>query len=135
MNIFQRLLVLAWRHPRHLLAAYICLMASSGFALAVPYLLGTTVDQVLQGGTFRQLIYLATAIFILNGMRGIFAYGFEEPKEVTILMNRLKEQGKHLGKDIELHTNKVRHQYKNSECGIKVMIFFKIMRHTALRFY
>ena len=46
------------------------------------------------------------------------SYGVDEPQEVTELMNRLKEQGNKLGRNIKLFTNQTRHQFKNSECGI-----------------
>lgn len=46
------------------------------------------------------------------------SYGFEPPKEVITLMNRLKEQCNKMGKKMKININKVRHQYKNSECGV-----------------
>ena len=46
------------------------------------------------------------------------SYGVNPPKEVRVLMNRLKEQGKKLNRDISLYYNNIRHQYKNSECGV-----------------
>ena len=33
-------------------------------------------------------------------------------------MDRLKTQSKELGKETNIHVNNVRHQFKNSECGI-----------------
>ena len=45
--------------------------------------------------------------------------GYSEPAEVTNLMNKLKNQAKDkLNKDVELHVNVKRHQYKNTECGV-----------------
>ena len=38
-------------------------------------------------------------------------------------MFRLKEQGKDLKKKINLYYNDIRHQYKNSECGVYSMNF------------
>jgi hypothetical protein len=46
------------------------------------------------------------------------SYGYKEPKEVTALMNRLKTQAEELNKTTNLYTNDIRHQFKNSECGI-----------------
>ena len=46
------------------------------------------------------------------------SYGYKEPEEVTKLMNRLRDQGKELNKDIKLYRNNIRHQFKNSECGV-----------------
>ena len=38
-------------------------------------------------------------------------------------MNRLKEQASKLNKKLEIKINKVRHQYKNSECGMYCIYF------------
>jgi hypothetical protein len=46
------------------------------------------------------------------------SYGYKEPNEVTILMKRLKTQAEELQRETNLYTNNVRHQFKNSECGI-----------------
>jgi len=46
------------------------------------------------------------------------SYGIKPPKEVRVLMNRLKKQGNNLNKNIKLKYNNVRHQFKNSECGV-----------------
>ena len=51
------------------------------------------------------------------------SYGYKEPKEVTVLMNRLKEQADKLNKNTTLHVNNIRHQFKNSECGVYSMNF------------
>ena len=51
------------------------------------------------------------------------SYGYKEPEEVTKLMKRLKEQADALNKLTTLHTNNIRHQFKNSECGVYSMNF------------
>ena len=51
------------------------------------------------------------------------SYGVYPPKEVENLMFRLKEQGKLEKKEIKLYYNDIRHQYKNSECGMYSMNF------------
>lgn len=62
------------------------------------------------------------AMFIDLNKNGIYyfdSYGEPEPKEVKRLAERLLEQARELGKDnMEYRVNNVRHQYKNSECGI-----------------
>ena len=75
MGIFARILGMAWRHPRHMLAAYVALIGSSAFALIVPRLLGQTVDDVLAGSDFNAMLRLAGLILLVNGLRGAFAYG------------------------------------------------------------
>ena len=58
-----------------MVSAYVALIASSGFALVVPRLLGNTVDEVLRGGNFSEMVQLAVLILLVSAGRGIFAYG------------------------------------------------------------
>jgi hypothetical protein len=51
------------------------------------------------------------------------SYGSTAPDEVHTLMNRLQKQGEELGRDIKIMVNNVRHQYKNSECGVYCIHF------------
>ena len=51
------------------------------------------------------------------------SYGMKPEKEVVILMNRLKQQGLKIGHNIKIKINNVRHQYKNSECGVYCIYF------------
>lgn len=52
------------------------------------------------------------------------SYGIFPPKEVKILMDRLSIQGSKIkGKPFKLYHNHVRHQFKNSECGVYSMHF------------
>lgn len=53
------------------------------------------------------------------------SYGYKPPKEVDIFMNRLKKQIDKLfdTKDTKLKYNNIRHQYKDSECGVYSMYF------------
>ena len=52
------------------------------------------------------------------------SYGFNPPKEVIALMEELKRQAKEkLNIDCNIKINKIRHQYKNSECGVYCMNF------------
>jgi hypothetical protein len=43
--------------------------------------------------------------------------------EVVVLMNRLKTQGGELGYNMQMKINNIRHQYKNSECGVYCIYF------------
>lgn len=45
------------------------------------------------------------------------SYGDKPPKEVKVLSNRIIKQGKDIGRKINYMENKLRHQYKTSECG------------------
>ena len=51
------------------------------------------------------------------------SYGMKPSPEVVVLMDRLKQQGKELGYDLEIKINTTRHQYKNSECGVYCIYF------------
>ena len=51
------------------------------------------------------------------------SYGFPVPKEINTLMMRLKEQAQSNNIKMKLKYNSVRHQYKNSECGIYCINF------------
>lgn len=51
------------------------------------------------------------------------SFAEEPPKEIKNLINKLKEQGKTINKDLKVNINQKRHQYKNTECGIYSMHF------------
>ena len=58
-----------------MVAAYVALIGSSAFALMVPRLLGTAVDEVIGGTEFSAMVKLAGLILLVNTLRGVFAYG------------------------------------------------------------
>ena len=52
------------------------------------------------------------------------------PDEVRVLMNRISSQGKNIttkyskaGEPFKMYYNDIRHQFKNSECGVYSMHF------------
>jgi hypothetical protein len=51
------------------------------------------------------------------------SYGMEPTTEVTHLMTRMKEHCEAMGKKMEIKINNIRHQYKNSECGVYSLHF------------
>ena len=51
------------------------------------------------------------------------SYGMKPNPEVVVLMNKLKTQGTELGYNMQIKLNNVRHQYKNSECGVYCLYF------------
>ena len=55
------------------------------------------------------------------------SYGFKPPKEVKKLVNRLIEQGAKNDIKIDYEQNKVRHQFKESECGVYSINFIENM--------
>ncbi len=58
--------------------------------------------------------------------KGIYyfdSYGVEPPNEVVVLMKRIQTQAKGMGINMSIQHNTVRHQYKNSECGVYCLFF------------
>jgi hypothetical protein len=51
------------------------------------------------------------------------SYGMKPNKEVVVLMERLKKQASEIGHNVDIKINNVRHQYKNSECGVYCIYF------------
>ena len=51
------------------------------------------------------------------------SYGMKPNKEVVVLMERLKKQASEIGHSVDININTVRHQYKNSECGVYCIYF------------
>lgn len=51
------------------------------------------------------------------------SYGMKPNKEVVVLMERLKKQASELENNVDIKINNVRHQYKNSECGVYCIYF------------
>ena len=62
-----------------------------------------------------------------NGIYYFDSYGSKEPKEVKKLANRLLEQSEKMGKNMEYRVNNIRHQFKNSECGVYCIDFIVSM--------
>ena len=63
--------------------------------------------------------------FDSNNIYYFDSYGYKETNETRNLMKRLQQQGKELNKDIKIHINNNRHQYKNSECGVYSINFIE----------
>ena len=75
MKIVLRLIRLALKHKWLLIGSYACLFASSLAFLAIPMILGTAIDSVLESGMQSRLMYLALVIVAAAAVRGVFAYG------------------------------------------------------------
>jgi hypothetical protein len=55
------------------------------------------------------------------------SYAYKPPKEVTVLMERIKSQCQKLKMNAFIETNDIRHQRKNSECGVYCINFITKM--------
>jgi len=64
------------KYRQRLLLAFICMLASLVFSLAIPRLLGEGVDTILGYGDRSRLIWLAVAVLVAGALRGISAFGY-----------------------------------------------------------
>src|SRR5438874_11296333 len=74
-QIYMRIIGLLRPHWLQSIGAVICLGFSTGFALAVPWLLDWIIDKRLQHGQIVPLFLVALAILVTSSLRGLFAYG------------------------------------------------------------
>jgi hypothetical protein len=63
--------------------------------------------------------------FETNNIYYFDSYGYKETNEIKNLVSRLQEQGSKLNKDIKFHSNNIRNQYKESECGVYSINFIE----------
>ncbi len=75
LRVLRRLL--GWLRPyrRQLIGAYLCLLLSTLLSLAVPKLLGETIDQGLTRGSLSLLLALALAVVAVAVLRGLTSFG------------------------------------------------------------
>ncbi len=74
MRTLWRILGFLRPHKRLVIAAFASLVVSSLLYLALPRLLGESVDRVVEEGSFRFLVWMGLAIVVVTVLRGIFAY-------------------------------------------------------------
>ena len=75
MSILVRLARYTLRYRGHLALTYFCLAAAALLSLAVPKLIGWTIDTALEGGDEGRLVLLALLVMGFSALRGVFAYG------------------------------------------------------------
>ena len=78
-----------------------------------------------------------TAMFIDSNRKGIYyfdSYGQEPEKEILVLIEKLKNQYKKINIKMKEQINNIRHQYKNSECGVYSLHFLITMLTKKTRF-
>jgi ATP-binding cassette subfamily B protein len=76
MRILLRLIGFVKKYWKRMLLAFICMLASLVFSLAIPRLLGEGIDTVLGSGERSDLIWLAVAVLVAGALRGISAFGY-----------------------------------------------------------
>ena len=75
MHTLFRLARYGLRYKRYLVMAWISLLGANCLALAVPWLIGDAVDQVLLEGNRRGLLWLGGLLLLISVVRGAFSYG------------------------------------------------------------
>ena len=75
MGVLRRLVSYTLRYNRQLAVAYICLIGSTLLSLAIPRLLGITINTALEHGQTSELVLLASLVLVISIFRGGFAYG------------------------------------------------------------
>lgn len=75
MRILLRLARHGFRYKRYLFLAWISILGANALALAVPWLIGDAVDQVLTDGDRGGLILLGVSLVLISVVRGAFSYG------------------------------------------------------------
>jgi len=83
MGVLLRLIGYSLRYKFHLALVYTCLTGATLLALAVPKLLGLTIDSALGGGDRTELIWLALLVLVISLVRGALAYGQSYLSEFT----------------------------------------------------
>ena len=74
MKIILRLLGYGWRHRSYVLAAYLAMILATAAGLAMPWIIGTAIDEALETGVRSALFYLGALILVTGAARGLFAY-------------------------------------------------------------
>jgi ABC-type multidrug transport system fused ATPase/permease subunit len=82
MRILLRLMTFARKYWWLLVLAFVCMMASTAFALIIPQLISRVVDTVLGEGRHGDLIWLGIAVVAAGALRGLSAFGNSYLSEV-----------------------------------------------------
>jgi len=83
MRTLLRLLVFTQKYWRLFLLAFVCLVATTAFSLAIPWMLGEGIDNVLQQGERSFLILTAAVVVGASALRGLSSYGYTYLSQVA----------------------------------------------------
>ncbi|MFC1908375.1 ABC transporter ATP-binding protein [Chloroflexota bacterium] len=83
MKSLLRLLVFVRKYWAWLTLGFICLLATTGFGLAVPWFIRQVIDNIISSGDRGFLIIAAVAVVGASALRGIFAFGWHYLGEAT----------------------------------------------------
>ena len=76
MKILLRLMVFAQKYWGWLFLAFICLITTTVFGLAIPWILGEVIDTVVNQGERSFLILAVVVVLGITALRGISDYGY-----------------------------------------------------------
>lgn len=76
MRILLRLMGFAQKYWAWLALAFFCLITTTAFALAIPWILGEAIDTVVSQGERSFLILMALVVLGATALRGLSAYGY-----------------------------------------------------------
>jgi len=83
MRILLRLVVFTQKYWRLFALAFVCLVATTAFSLAIPWVLGEGIDNVLQQGERSFLIVAAAVVIGASALRGLSVYGYTYLSQVA----------------------------------------------------
>lgn len=83
------------------------------------------LDKHNQSGSHWVAMYVKFADAGINNNQLFYwdSYGLKPANEITKLMEKIKEQCKIININLTIKENDIRHQYKNSECGVYCIYF------------
>ena len=75
MNILWRLIGYSWRYKWSLMGAYGAMIGATASMLAIPWLLGTAIDEIVNDGLRSQIRLTAGAVALVSVLGGLLTYG------------------------------------------------------------
>ena len=91
-----------WSYKVYMTLVYTCLFGATAMSLAVPRLLGNSIDAAIEGSSLQQLLWIAGLVLLVSVLRGAFGYGQQYLSEALSqriayqLRNRFVDRLEHL---------------------------------------
>lgn len=75
MKILFRLFIFTGKYWQLLIFAFTCLVGTTAFGMAVPWVIRTAIDTVTSQGETRYLLFAAVMVIVASALRGLSAFG------------------------------------------------------------
>ena len=75
MRTLSKLLRYGLRHRIYLSGAFFTMIATTVSSMAVPYMLGTAIDEAIGNGTRSTVIFIALGVILVSILRGVLSFG------------------------------------------------------------